>query len=147
MLMSCDCSVDDYDEPKVCTVRDVRARKQHWCCECGRAIEPGEQYELVKGLWDERWETHKTCLGCTRIRKHFCSSGWIYTALAEQVADCIGFNYTLDDDDDDDDECGGPCRYEERCELCEPYWLRMIADGLWETGKGWTDAGIKEGTK
>ena len=81
----------------------VRARKQHCCGECSRTIEKGEQYEVVKGLWDGRWETHKTCLGCTRIRQHFCSDGWLYGGLAEQVSECVGFNYAADEEDDDDE--------------------------------------------
>lgn len=103
MLISCDCSVDDYEAAKVCTVRMVRARKQHACGECRRTIETGEQYEVVKGLWGDRWETHKTCLGCTRIRQHFCSGGWFYGALPELIEECIGFDYTADPGDDDDD--------------------------------------------
>ena len=138
MLLSCDCSVDDYDPAKVCTVRIVRARKQHYCGECARTIESGEQYELVKGLWDGSWETHKTCIGCTRIRQHFCSSGWLYGALAEQIKDCIGFDYTADDEDDD---CGEPCPYP-GCESCADYWRRMVAEGRWKLGVGWTDKGL-----
>lgn len=102
-------------------------------------IQPGETYELVKGLWDGSWETHKTCLGCTRIRQHFCPGGWIYTMLAEQVADCIGFNYTRDDDEED--ECDEPCMYP-GCEACADYWRRMVAEGRWKPGEGWTDKGL-----
>ena len=140
MLLSCDCSVTDGDRPKVCTVRHVRARKQHVCSECSRTIEPGETYELVNGVWIEKWETYKTCLGCERIRDHFCSDGWIYTCLAEHVAECVGFDYTADDDDEDDD-CGEPCQYP-GCESCADYWRRMVAEGRWEPGRGWTDKGL-----
>lgn len=137
-MIHCDCSTESFDRPKVCTVKDVRARKQHSCCECGRTIERRETYELVKGLWDGRWETYKTCLGCTRIRDHFCSDGFIYTALAELVSECIGFDYTADDDEDD---CDAPCQYP-GCDECRDYWLRMVAEGRWEPGRGWTDKGL-----
>lgn len=139
MLMSCDCSASDYDPATVCTVRMVRARKQHWCGECRRTILSGEQYEVVRGLWDGSWETHKTCLGCTRIRRHFCSEGWLYGGLPGQIWDCIGFDYTVDDDEDD--ECAEPCQYP-GCGECEEYWRRMVQEGRWEPGKGWTDKGL-----
>jgi hypothetical protein len=108
MLIQCDCSVDDYEPATVCTVRDVRARKQHWCGECGRVIEKGETYEYVRGLWEGDWSTHKTCLGCKRVRQHLCSSGWRYGGLAEQVAECVGFDYTADPEDDEGDDDDGP---------------------------------------
>lgn len=140
MLMSCDCSVSDYEPATVCVVRDVRARKQHDCGECGRTIAPGETYEHVRGLWDGDWSTHKTCLGCKRIRQHFCSDGWLYGELSELIRDCIGFDYTADLEDDDDD-CGEPCQYP-GCEACADYWRRMVAEGRWEPGRGWTDRGL-----
>lgn len=96
MLIHCDCSCDDYDPADVCSVKDVRARKQHTCCECKRVIERGETYELVKGCWEGCWEVYKTCLGCQRIRQHFCSDGWLFGNLAEQIRECIGFNYVTD---------------------------------------------------
>jgi len=147
MLLSCDCSCSDYDAPAVYQSRMVLARKPHGCCECNRTIEPGERYEVVRGLWDGQWSGYTTCLGCVRIRQHFCSSGWLHGDLAEQVSDCLGFNYVLDDDDDEDedDDCGKPCRYEQQCGLCRPYWDRMVAEGLWD--KGWTDTAIREATK
>jgi len=143
MLISCDCSRDDYDAPRISRTSWVRARKQHTCGECHRTIARGESYELNRGYWDA-WETHKTCLGCTRIREHFCSSGWVYGSVAGQIMDCVGFNYAADDEDDEDDDCGEPCRYGERCEVCEPYWQRMIAEGFWDVMTGWTRAGIDE---
>lgn len=43
------------------------ARKAHRCCECGGKIDSGEVYVRHEGLWDGRWETHKTCSDCDRI--------------------------------------------------------------------------------
>jgi hypothetical protein len=34
-------------------------------------------------------------------------------------------------------ECGSPCPYESQCEACEPYWQRMIDEGLFKPGEGW----------
>jgi len=99
VIISCDCSWEpsDLDQPTVYESRMVRARKPHDCCECNRAIEPGESYEVVRGLWDGQWGAYKTCLGCVRIREHLCSGGWSHGDLAEQVSDCVGFNYALDE--------------------------------------------------
>lgn len=95
MLISCDCSIDDYDGPTISSCKLVKARRQHTCCECGDPIQPGQTYELVKGLWDGRWDTFKTCIGCTRIREDLCPHGWLHGGLAEQVQECLGFDYTL----------------------------------------------------
>lgn len=100
MLISCDCSCYDGESPQLYVARLIRARKQHRCVECYRTIEPGEQYENVRGLWDSVWKTYKTCLGCYRIREHLCSSGWIFGQVASIVADCVGFNYVTDEDSD-----------------------------------------------
>lgn len=141
MLIDCDCSVDDYDAAVVYRVVERKARKQHACFECRRTIEPGETYEYVSGRWDTGWQSYKTCLGCTRIRKHFCSGGWIFGMLEEMVYECIGFYYTQDDEED---ACGQPCAYTERCDDCEDYWLRMRSEGLWDPAVGWTQKGLKE---
>lgn len=96
MIASCDCSYFrcDYEEPSIFRREMRRARKEHRCCECFRVILPGEEYEHDSGLWDGRWDRYKTCLGCSRIREAFCSSGCVYGELVEAVADCIGFYYT-----------------------------------------------------
>lgn len=44
-------------------------------------------------------------------------------------------------------ECGEPCRYESRCENCEPYWHRMIAERLYEPGVGWTEKTLRQVTR
>lgn len=93
MIISCDCSIEAADLPKLCKTKWVEARKNHQCGECREGIPPGKTYERVKGLWDDRWYTFKTCLGCVRIREHFCAHGWVYGDLAEQVSECIGYDY------------------------------------------------------
>jgi hypothetical protein len=70
-----------------------QARKRHVCCECDRTIEPGERYELYTLLFEGKWEEFKTCLGCLRIANHLAPHGRLIGELAEQVAECIGFNY------------------------------------------------------
>ncbi len=93
MLISCDCSVDVDEDPELYNESLRTARKQHTCCECGRTIEPGEQYQVAAALWDGEWATFKTCLGCSRIRNRFCPGGFIFGELAEQIKECVGFNY------------------------------------------------------
>lgn len=63
--MSCAC---DLVVPDVFDRRHRRAAKERGCCECGRAIEPGERYEEVTGLWDGCWSRYRTCQGCERLR-------------------------------------------------------------------------------
>lgn len=44
------------------------ARKPHRCCECSRAIEPGETHEHATGIWEGRWEQYRTCADCVNVR-------------------------------------------------------------------------------
>lgn len=94
MFIECDCSVDIGEPNRVdsCVVR--RARVAHRCVECDRVIDPGEMYAVDSGIdVDGAAFRYKTCLGCYRIRQRFCSSGWYFGQVAEQVAECIGFDY------------------------------------------------------
>ena len=94
MFISCNCSIDYDGEDYTIEEFVIRtARKPHECGECDRAIEPGERYESFTGLINGGWEHHKTCLGCLRIRQHLSPDGWIWGGLAEQVEECVGFNY------------------------------------------------------
>lgn len=54
--------------PSAYTELHPKARKQHWCCECTGAIQPGETYELYKGIWDGRAANYKTCQDCVELR-------------------------------------------------------------------------------
>jgi hypothetical protein len=49
-------------------------------------------------------------------------------------------------DDDEAEQCGAPCSYEGRCGQCDPYWQRVIEEGLYEPGVGWTERGIRAAT-
>ena len=50
------------------------------------------------------------------------------------------------DDDDTDDMCEQPCEYP-GCEKCEGYWWRMVHEGYWVPGKGWTAAAVRQWRK
>ena len=56
------------DLPTLYSERDVRARKQHRCCECRISIKAGETYSRVEGLWDGQFSTYKTCTPCAEFR-------------------------------------------------------------------------------
>ena len=58
----------DFELPEVYEQSFPRARVPHDCCECSRRIKSGNNYQLVKGLWDGRWEVFKTCLRCLELR-------------------------------------------------------------------------------
>lgn len=105
----CDCSSDCDGYNLVHNVTFPKAMFAHTCGECGRTIEPGEHYERVHLLTDcADWHTHKTYLGCYRIRERFCSHGFCYGLLAEQMQACLGFDYTADPSTYPDDEPGRP---------------------------------------
>lgn len=40
-------------------------------------------------------------------------------------------------DDEQEWECGEPCPYP-GCAQCSEYWVRMVHEGLWKPGVGWT---------
>ena len=69
----CSCDYDDYEPPEFLLARDIKARKQHQCCECGEPIQPGDTYEKVTGKWNGEIGCYKTCLPCSRIRLDFCA--------------------------------------------------------------------------
>ena len=94
--MECQIEVDSYDGmmAKFSSTTMRVARRQHKCQECLAAIEPGESYEINRGLWDDEWSTFKTCSVCLEIRKHlFCS--WIYGCMWEDLAEELRWD-TLD---------------------------------------------------
>lgn len=51
-----------------------KARKEHHCCECHKAINAGRSYEIESGVYDSRMYTVKTCLTCAERREHMYAS-------------------------------------------------------------------------
>lgn len=80
--MDCYC---DYDAPEFCSVRLVVARKPRKCCECRRAIAPGECYERTAGKWNGDFDTFETCGLCvafrTYVKEHVKCFCWAYGSL------------------------------------------------------------------
>lgn len=84
------CSLD-YDPPTMYVRKTVKARKPHRCCECGRAIEPGEQYQRVVGVWDGTFDKHTTCGQCVSaadlLMKH--CHGFMHCGIYEDIAEHV----------------------------------------------------------
>jgi hypothetical protein len=100
-MFTCVC-IDDYDGPEVYSSTMRKAKKEHICGECRKPIKVGETYEYVTGLWDGRWDWHKTCRICVAIRDDFMECGWIFGQLWEDLRNIYG------DYPDDEDEDGNP---------------------------------------
>ena len=45
-----------------------KAKKEHKCSECGRAIAAGERYQHVRGKWDGDVCTFRTCPRCLALK-------------------------------------------------------------------------------
>jgi len=58
----------DTEQPTLINETWRTARKPHICCECRRAIKPGERYQVISGLWEGEWSTYKTCESCADLR-------------------------------------------------------------------------------
>lgn len=84
----------DCEQPKVAERTLPHARKQYTCCECGSTIDPGEQHECIKGIWDDTWETYRTCMVCAKIR-----DAAMYDKPHDEcimfggLYDCVGYDY------------------------------------------------------
>ena len=74
-----ECACIDVDVDLDCTVeilsdKTVTAKKEHECCECKRAIKPGETYKNECLKFEGKLERWKTCLDCLSVRRViFCS--------------------------------------------------------------------------
>ena len=94
----CSCSYDDYESPEFFSLRMVKARKQHQCCECGEPTQPGDTYEHITGKWCGEIGRYRTCLTCSRIRSDYCAG---LTKLRETIWEGLGVDYMGEWDDDD----------------------------------------------
>ena len=90
-MSGCSCVYVDCDDsnPDVMTEEIRQARRQHKCGECGRVISPGESYEHIRGLWDGKWSTNKTCADCMSIRKAFFCGQWIFGCIMVDLREHI----------------------------------------------------------
>lgn len=81
-MSNCSCVfVDSFDYPEFHRAKIQKARKYHTCCECGRLIEPFEEYEYACGMWENCFNVFKTCSDCLSIRKEFFCGGFEYEGM------------------------------------------------------------------
>lgn len=64
----------DFEGPKLRNETTPVANKRHFCCECGSAIDPGEKYWRLDGLWD-KFRAFKMCIICHQISTHAYRGG------------------------------------------------------------------------
>ncbi len=80
----------DGDSAEVYNEYILKARKPAKCGECRKTIEPGEQYEKVKMLYEGDWLTYRTCAECREIRNVFsCGKGWLFESLWEDMRENV----------------------------------------------------------
>lgn len=86
------CMWDDDGESYQMADRQMRrARKEHRCTECNRTIAIGERHEVMKGLYDGHWDTHRVCAQCIEARRWLAEvcEGWLYTTIEEDLREHV----------------------------------------------------------
>jgi hypothetical protein len=83
------CSGSD-NPPDVCRSETRRARKEHWCCECGGPIPAGTRYVYTSGVWDGTPDSYKQHAECHElldwISKRYCDGEpWSFGTLRDEV--------------------------------------------------------------
>ena len=82
------CSCDyDGESPEFFNKQELKARKEHRCCECSELIHIGEKYEYIVGKWDGEFDYFHTCLICARIRGDYCAP---FGNLWEELVEALG---------------------------------------------------------
>ena len=95
-VLICDCSIEIYDSDfpaRILRQGRFRARKERKCCECGKIIRRGEEYWMQHIIYPCGHRVYFTCVPCFSIRMDYCGSGYIFAELADQIKDCLGFDY------------------------------------------------------
>lgn len=64
-MSACYC---DFDKPEFFRKRFIHAKKEHKCCECGKVIQVGSEYEYISGKWDGSFDSFKSCMKCSDLR-------------------------------------------------------------------------------
>ena len=80
-MSNCGCIYVDDCDFGCCTVlfqKEVKARKEHKCTNCGREISKHEYYETIKSVEDGKIYTYKTCQDCLSIRNEFFCGAYYF---------------------------------------------------------------------
>lgn len=91
------CYCDD-EAPEFFNKRFVCAKKEHKCCECGKTITAGAEYEYVSGKWDGSFGSFKSCIKCSDLRGALAEvSCPVYGGLFEEYLEYLqGVLSTMD---------------------------------------------------
>lgn len=88
-MSNCSCVYvgDPYDNfPEFINSKEITAKKEHKCCECGARIQPGDKYEVTSGKWHESgFHSFKTCMVCVAILDAFFCDGNSYGHMREDL--------------------------------------------------------------
>jgi len=110
--------------PDVYESKPVKARKCHRCCECQRAIAPGEHYWRAKGLWEGEWSSFSTCAECQRLWDRLELMGWEFAFHGGLRDEIFSQGFVTDSDSD---------RRGRACAIStEVDWLRVGVGGRFE---------------
>lgn len=87
MFENCDLSIDEYYE---IYGRGIRIAKEELiCCECGDTIKIGDKYEKAVGKYEGCcWNTHITCMPCSRIWDDLFGGQRLHNGLSESIEGC-----------------------------------------------------------
>lgn len=91
------CMIDDGEQFAFYVKATRRARKPHKCDECGRAIAPGEAYEIFRGLYDGKWDGGKSCAHCLVAQEWLTREcgGFLHHAVADDIEDHFREGYGI----------------------------------------------------
>lgn len=56
------------DLPDFFSKKTLKARKEHFCAECGSLIKIGCHYEKITGKWNGEISRYKVCIECVGLR-------------------------------------------------------------------------------
>lgn len=76
MSLTCGCDSDGYAE--IFRQSYPKARKEHKCADCGKMIQPGEEYEYTFQVFEGDASSCKSCLACAGIREALADLGFCF---------------------------------------------------------------------
>jgi hypothetical protein len=85
-MSNCDCW--DYDPPSVYRDETRRAKKPYKCCDCGAAINPGDEHHYIFGVWDGFAQSFRMCALCMDMRRQCEFACEPLSQLADAVYEC-----------------------------------------------------------
>ena len=87
-----DCGVcihADYETADMFEVKEVKCRKDRYCCECGKVIPAKTPHEQIDMLFDGKWWHYHTCDICAEIAGAFMCDGRVPRSLWEGMYDVM----------------------------------------------------------